>query len=94
MKVTFILTEPIRSKVGAKRVEVELADESGTVDDAFAELALRYPSLEEDLGRGSDELDANYSLFVNSRLITFDKRRETPVKDGDEISILLPMAGG
>ena len=95
MKLTVLLTEPLWRRVGSKRVVVELDDnERPTLQALFGELVRQYPALGPDLERPVDELDSNYSLFVNDKLVNFSQRQQVELKDGDEVAILLPLAGG
>ena len=89
-----MLTEPMWRKVGAKRFEIELPGEKVSVKEAFRALVRQYPALGEDLDADADLLDSNYSLFLNDRMLRFTERDRAEVRDGDEIAILMPMAGG
>ena len=94
MRLKVMLTEPIWRKVGAKRFEIELPGEKASVQEAFRELVRRYPALGEDLNVDADLLDSNYSLFLNDHMMRFAERDKAEVRDGDEIAIFMPMAGG
>ena len=93
MRVTFKLGEPLWRSVGKREVAVEAAAPA-TVGDALVALGAAYPQAGEELqGRGGRS-DFYYSLFVNDRLVLFAQKDQAQVKDGDTISILLPLAGG
>jgi len=64
------------------------------VDDALAALARAYPEAGKEMRLGTGESDFYYSLFVNDRLVLFARRQESLLRDGDVISVLLPLAGG
>jgi len=53
-----------------------------------------YPLLEEELLDEDFKLKDRYVYLVNGRNIVFLKGIDTPLKDGDGIAILSPVAGG
>jgi molybdopterin synthase sulfur carrier subunit len=96
MKVTVRMGAPLSQVVGEKKVILHVED-GVTVADVLAELGGRYPDFEEGLkGKGLREPfdQVLYSLFVNARPVTLDKAAETPLQDGDRLSLFLPVAGG
>ena len=97
MRVSFKLGEPLWRSVGKREVTVEVGPPgavTGTVGEALDALAAAYPEAGREMRLGTKESDFYYSLFVNDRLVLFSKRAVAPLKDGDEISVLLPLAGG
>src|SRR5512137_1824923 len=97
MRVSFKLGEPLWRSVGAREATLEVgAPEaaSATVGQALDALAAAYPEAGKELRLGSKDSDFYYSLFVNDRLALFSKREAFTLKNGDEVSILLPLAGG
>ena len=71
-------------------VEVNAA----TIGDAINELQSRYPGIAERLVDEKGEVRRFVNVYVNEEDIRFLKNRETPLKDGDEISIIPAIAGG
>jgi molybdopterin synthase sulfur carrier subunit len=71
-------------------VEVSAA----TIGDAINELQMRYPGIQERLVDEKGEVRRFVNIYVNEEDIRFLKNRETPLKDGDEISIIPAIAGG
>ena len=71
-------------------VEVNAA----TISDAIVELRMRFPGIQERLVDEKSEVRRFVNLHVNEEDIRFLKNRETPLKDGDEISIIPSIAGG
>jgi len=65
-----------------------------TVGDAIVELQSRYPGIKERLVDEQGEVRRFVNVYVNEEDIRFLKNRETPLKDGDEISIIPAIAGG
>ena len=89
MKI-FIPT-PLRQYAGKKdAVEVRAA----TVGDALAELTSTHPDLKRHLYTEDGKLRAFVNVYLNDEDIRFLKNLETPLKDGDEISIVPAIAGG
>ncbi|HEU5122807.1 MAG TPA: ubiquitin-like small modifier protein 1 [Verrucomicrobiae bacterium] len=71
-------------------VEVQAA----TIGDAITELQNRFPGIQERLVDEKGEVRRFVNVYVNEEDIRFLKNRETPLKDGDEISIIPAIAGG
>jgi molybdopterin synthase sulfur carrier subunit len=71
-------------------VEVNAA----TIGGAIAELQNRFPGIKERLVDEAGGIRRFVNVYVNEEDIRFLKNRETPLKDGDEISIIPAIAGG
>ena len=71
-------------------VEVSAA----TVGAAIVELQTRYPGIKERLMDDNGEVRRFVNVYVNEEDIRFLQNQETPLKDGDEISIIPAIAGG
>ena len=71
-------------------VEVNAAN----IGDAIAELQARFPGIAERLVDEKGEVRRFVNVYVNEEDIRFLQNRETPLKDGDEISIIPAIAGG
>jgi molybdopterin synthase sulfur carrier subunit len=71
-------------------VEVNAA----TVGAAFVELQTRYPGIKERLMDDNGEVRRFVNVYVNEEDIRFLQNQQTPLKDGDEISIIPAIAGG
>ena len=71
-------------------VEVNAA----TVGDAIAELEARYSGIKERLLDDAGEVRRFVNVYVNEEDIRFLENQKTPLKDGDEISIIPAIAGG
>ncbi|MGO8764763.1 MAG: MoaD/ThiS family protein [Limisphaerales bacterium] len=65
-----------------------------TIGEAIAELQSRFPGIGERLIDEKGEVRRFVNVYVNEEDIRFLKNRETPLKDGDEISIIPAIAGG
>jgi molybdopterin synthase sulfur carrier subunit len=67
---------------------------ANNIGDAITELQSRFPGIAERLIDEKGEVRRFVNVYVNEEDIRFLKNRETPLKDGDEISIIPAIAGG
>ena len=67
---------------------------SATIGDAITELQSRYPGIKERLVDESGEVRRFVNVYVNEEDIRFLQNQNTPLKEGDEISIIPAIAGG
>ncbi len=65
-----------------------------TVGGAIAELQTRYPGIKERLTDDAGSVRRFVNVYVNEEDIRFLQNQETPLKEGDEISIIPAIAGG
>lgn len=91
MRVTVKVGEPLRSALGERKVALELP-EGATVADLLSSLADRYPGFRHEFYER--EIDLPYVLFLNDDQLKLGEVEETPVREGDTLFILLPVAGG
>ena len=66
----------------------------GTIGSAIAELQSRYPGIRERLLDESGAVRRFVNVYLNEEDIRFLQNQQTPVKDGDEVSIIPAIAGG
>ena len=67
---------------------------SDTVGGVIVELQTRFPGIKERLMDDSGEVRRFVNVYVNEEDIRFLQNQKTPLKDGDEISIIPAIAGG
>ena len=65
-----------------------------TIDDAITELQSRYPGIKERLVDETGNVRRFVNVYVNEEDIRFLQNQQTPLKDGDEVSIIPAIAGG
>jgi len=65
-----------------------------TVGDAIAELQTRFPGIKERLLDESGAVRRFVNVYVNEEDIRFLQNQQTPLKNGDEVSIIPAIAGG
>jgi sulfur-carrier protein len=71
-------------------VEVNAA----TIGAAIIELQTKFPGIKERLIDETGEVRRFVNVYVNEEDIRFLQNQQTPLKDGDEISIIPAIAGG
>ena len=65
-----------------------------TVGDAIAELQSRFPGIKERLLDENGAVRRFVNVYVNEEDIRFLQNQQTPLKNGDEVSIIPAIAGG
>ncbi len=91
MPTTIRIPTPLRKLTG----DLELVQAEGsTVGDILQSLDTNYPGLKERICDESGNVRRFVNVYLNDEDIRFLEERETPVKDGDEISIVPAIAGG
>lgn len=75
---------------GSEAVEAE----GSTVAALLADLDTRYPGIRERICDDSGQVRRFVNIFVNGEDIRFLQHLETPLKSGDELSIVPAIAGG
>ena len=68
--------------------------DGGTVLDVLGDLERRYPGIGERLLDAQGNVRRFVNIYVNGEDIRFLQEKETPVKSGDEVSIVPAIAGG
>ena len=67
---------------------------AGTVGGAIAEIEARYNGVQSRVMDDSGRVRGSVLVFVNEEDIRFLDGERTPLKDGDEVSIIPAFAGG
>jgi molybdopterin synthase sulfur carrier subunit len=82
---------PLRKLTNDAEVVEVTADSIGA---AIIELQTKYPGIKERLMDDNGEVRRFVNVYVNEEDIRFLQNQNTPLKDGDEISIIPAIAGG
>ena len=91
MPIQVRIPTPLRKFTGG----AESVTATGTTIGAVVQdLESRHPGLKERLCDDSGKVRRFVNLYVNGDDIRFMNSLDTPVKDGDEISIVPAIAGG
>ncbi|BAU22611.1 molybdenum cofactor biosynthesis protein MoaD [Caldimicrobium thiodismutans] len=91
MAVKVRIPTPLLSLTGGKK---EVEAEGATIKELIEDLERRYPGLKERLCDEEGNLRRFINFFVNDEDIRFLQGEETPIKDGDVVSIVPAIAGG
>ena len=89
MAVEVKVTSVLQKVTGAKVVQ----GEGGTVSELIANLDGRYPGFRDQIMQDGS-LHRFVNIYLNDEDIRYLDKLETPLKDGDSISILPALAGG
>jgi len=68
--------------------------EGATISDLLTNLEKRYPGIGERLLDDKGNVRRFVNIYVNGEDVRFLQDKETPVKTGDEVSIVPAIAGG
>ena len=91
MSVTVNIPTPLR-KLTNNQAEVEI--EAGTISQLVDGLEEAYSGIAGKLLDEGGEIRRYVNIFVNEEDIRFLDGKETPLNDGDSISIVPAIAGG
>jgi molybdopterin synthase sulfur carrier subunit len=91
MAVTVLIPTPLQKLTNGN---AEVKAEGSTVGDVVNALEAQFPGIKERLCDDSGKLRRFVNVYVNNEDIRFEQNEETPVKDGDELSIIPAIAGG
>ena len=91
MSITVRIPTPLRRLTGgADEVQVEGATIGGLIDN----LEAAHPGIKERLCDENGEIRRFVNLYLNDEDVRFLQGRDTPLKEGDEVSIVPAIAGG
>jgi len=91
MAVKLRIPTPLRRLAGGA---AELSVEGNTVKEVLTALEREHPGFRERIYDESGEIRRFVNIYVAGEDIRFLKGEETPVKDGEEVSIVPAVAGG
>lgn len=91
MPVNVRIPTPLRKLTNEEEV---VQVDATTVAGAVTELQKRFPGIQERLVDEKGEVRRFVNVYVNEEDIRFLQNQNTPLKDGDEISIIPAIAGG
>ncbi|MDI6800637.1 MAG: MoaD family protein [Thermodesulfovibrionales bacterium] len=90
MAVKIRIPTPLQRMTQGKE---EVEGKAGTVIDLINDLDAKYPGIAERISEGG-KVRRFVNIYVNEEDIRFLQAEQTPVKDGDEVSIIPAIAGG
>jgi molybdopterin synthase sulfur carrier subunit len=89
-KVIIKMYATIREKFKEEQLDIE----ASTVLEAVRRLVDEQPILKDEILDENLNLKNDYIYLLNARNVEFLKKGDTPLKDGDKISIFPPVTGG
>jgi molybdopterin synthase sulfur carrier subunit len=91
MPIQVRIPTPLRKLTGGAE---SVAASGATIGAIVQDLESRHPGLRERICDDSGKVRRFVNVYVNGDDIRFLSNLDTPVKDGDEISIVPAIAGG
>lgn len=74
--------------------QAEVVVQGNNIRELIEDLEKNYPGIKERVCDEHGKLRRFINIYVNEEDIRFLQRDETPLKDGDEVSIIPAIAGG
>lgn len=96
MNLLIRLYPPLNNSAGRDRLELSLGD-TVTIQTLINELVGRFgPEFRRHLYDDRDQFIPAWCAFINNRAVHLNQPEalETPLNDGDEVSLILALAGG
>ena len=90
MSVEVRVTSILQRIVGTKSVQ----SEGATVAELLEDVNTRFPGFKEQISMDDGSLHRFVNIYINDEDIRFLQSLETPVQEGDVLSILPALAGG
>ena len=91
MGITVRIPAPLQ-KLTQDREEVEAT--GANIKELIEDLERRFPGIKERICDESGKVRRFINIYVNEEDVRFLQQDETPLKDGDEVSIIPAIAGG
>ena len=91
MAVKVRIPTPLQ-KLTQEKSEVEV--NAKTIQDLINELNRSYPGIKDRICDEGGNIRRFVNIFLNEEDIRFLKKEQTPLNDGDEVSIVPAIAGG
>ena len=91
MAIVVRIPTPLQKLTGDKP---EVTASGATVQELIQDMDRQFPGLKDRLCDPGGKLRRFVNVYVNEEDIRFLKQEATPIKDGDEISIIPAIAGG
>ena len=90
MSVEVRVTSVLQKVVGAKAVQTS----GGTVGEVLEQVNTLHPGFKAQITTEDGSLHRFVNIYINDEDIRYLQSLETPVKEGDVLSILPALAGG
>jgi molybdopterin synthase sulfur carrier subunit len=90
LSVEVRVTSVLQRVVGAKTVQID----GETVGEVLEGVNSQYPGFKEQITMEDGSLHRFVNIYINDEDIRYLQSLDTPVKEGDVVSILPALAGG
>ncbi len=90
MPIKVRIPTPLQKLTGQGEVQVQ----PGTIKDMIAQLEKDFPGMKDRICDETGKVRRFVNVYLNEEDIRFLNQEDTPMKDGDEISIVPAIAGG
>lgn len=91
MQATVRVPTPLQ-KLTKNQAKVKVS--SANIRELIEDLEKRFPGIKERICDETGKIRRFINIYVNEEDVRFLQQEETPLKDGDEISIIPAIAGG
>lgn len=91
MQATVRVPTPLQ-KLTKNQAKVKVS--SANIRELIQDLEKRFPGIKERICDETGKIRRFINIYVNEEDVRFLQQEETPLKDGDEISIIPAIAGG
>ncbi len=89
--ITIRIPTPLRSMTGGKG---EIEGQGASIAEVIEQMNVAYPGIKDRICDERGELRRFINIYLNEEDIRFLTGKDTPVKDGDAVSIVPAIAGG
>ena len=94
MPVTVMIPTPLRKLTGGESSVAVDAGDARSIGELISAIDGKHPGIKERLCAETGEVRRFINIFVNDEDIRFLKKLDTPLADGDQVSIVPAIAGG
>jgi len=91
MQATVRVPTPLQ-KLTQNKVEVKVS--GANIKELIEDMEKKFPGIKERICVETGKIRRFINIYVNEEDVRFLQQEETPLKDGDEISIIPAIAGG
>lgn len=91
MQATVRVPTPLQ-KLTKNQAKVKVS--SANIRELIEDLEKRFPGIKDRICDETGKIRRFINIYVNEEDVRFLQQEETPLKDGDEISIIPAIAGG
>ncbi len=91
MSIKVKIPTPLQKLTGNK---ADVAANGANIKELIDDLEKNFPGIKERICDDAGKIRKFINIYVNEEDVRFMQRDETPLKEGDEVSIIPAIAGG